>query len=121
MKLSQFADGDLEQVLSYALSPLDLIPDFIPILGLLDDMLLLPLGLWASYKLIPAQVRPAAVAQPGQAQVRQVRQPGQAQVRPASVAQRQQLGATSKSSTKRQQRCFSVERSRTSESVLLCC
>jgi len=97
MKLSQFADGDLEQVLSYALSPLDLIPDFIPILGLLDDMLLLPLGLWASYKLIPAQVRPA------------------------SLAQRQQLGATSKSSTKRQQRCFSVERSRAFESALLCC
>eukprot|EP00775_Hariotina_reticulata_P004748 gene4748-4998_t len=43
-------------VLSYALSPLDLIPDFIPILGILDDMLLLPLGLWISYKLIPAQV-----------------------------------------------------------------
>eukprot|EP00882_Tetradesmus_deserticola_P011361 GHRQ01012019.1.p1 GENE.GHRQ01012019.1~~GHRQ01012019.1.p1 ORF type:complete len:256 (+),score=74.39 GHRQ01012019.1:425-1192(+) len=43
-------------VLAYALSPLDLIPDFIPVLGLLDDMLLLPLGLWASYKLIPAQV-----------------------------------------------------------------
>uniref|UniRef100_A0A383VAP8 DUF1232 domain-containing protein n=1 Tax=Tetradesmus obliquus TaxID=3088 RepID=A0A383VAP8_TETOB len=43
-------------VLAYALSPLDLIPDFIPVLGLLDDMLLLPLGLWVSYKLIPAQV-----------------------------------------------------------------
>lgn len=43
-------------VLAYALSPLDLIPDFIPVLGLLDDMLLLPLGLWASYKLIPKEV-----------------------------------------------------------------
>lgn len=44
-------------VLAYALSPLDLIPDFIPVLGFLDDMLLLPLGLWLSYKLIPAEVR----------------------------------------------------------------
>jgi uncharacterized membrane protein YkvA (DUF1232 family) len=43
-------------VLAYALSPLDLIPDFIPVLGFVDDMLLLPLGLWVSYKLIPAQV-----------------------------------------------------------------
>lgn len=43
-------------VLAYALSPLDLIPDFIPVLGFLDDMLLLPLGLWLSYKLIPAEV-----------------------------------------------------------------
>lgn len=44
-------------VLAYALSPLDLIPDFIPVLGFLDDMLLLPLGLWLSYKMIPVQVR----------------------------------------------------------------
>eukprot|EP00879_Flechtneria_rotunda_P007992 GHRR01008373.1.p1 GENE.GHRR01008373.1~~GHRR01008373.1.p1 ORF type:complete len:276 (+),score=69.37 GHRR01008373.1:132-959(+) len=43
-------------VLAYALSPLDLIPDFIPVLGYLDDMLLLPLGLWLSYKFIPAEV-----------------------------------------------------------------
>jgi hypothetical protein len=43
-------------VLAYALSPLDLIPDFIPVLGFLDDMLLLPLGLWLSFKLIPAEV-----------------------------------------------------------------
>jgi len=43
-------------VLAYALSPIDLIPDFIPVLGFLDDMLLLPLGLWLSVKLIPAQV-----------------------------------------------------------------
>lgn len=44
-------------VLAYALSPLDLIPDFIPVLGYLDDMLLLPLGLWLSCKMIPAEVR----------------------------------------------------------------
>ena len=40
-------------VTAYALSPIDLIPDFIPILGLLDDALLSPLGLWLFVKLLP--------------------------------------------------------------------
>lgn len=43
-------------VAAYALSPLDLIPDPIPILGYLDDLLLLPLGIWLSIKLIPPDV-----------------------------------------------------------------
>ncbi|WP_266204237.1 YkvA family protein [Pontibacter kalidii] len=38
---------------AYAFSPIDLIPDFIPLLGYLDDLLLLPLGIWLSIKLIP--------------------------------------------------------------------
>ena len=33
-------------VVAYALSPIDLIPDFIPVLGYIDDLLLLPLGIW---------------------------------------------------------------------------
>ena len=40
-------------VAAYALSPLDLIPDFIPVLGYLDDLLLVPLGILAVVKLIP--------------------------------------------------------------------
>ena len=40
-------------VLAYALSPIDLIPDFIPVLGLLDDLLLLPLGVWLIVRLSP--------------------------------------------------------------------
>ncbi len=43
-------------VVAYAFSPLDLIPDFIPILGLLDDLLLVPLGLILARKMIPAIV-----------------------------------------------------------------
>ena len=40
-------------VVAYALSPIDLIPDFIPVLGYLDDLIILPLGIWATIKLIP--------------------------------------------------------------------
>ncbi|WP_332811284.1 YkvA family protein [Sphingomonas sp.] len=40
-------------ITAYALSPLDLIPDFIPVLGLLDDALLIPLGLWLFTRMLP--------------------------------------------------------------------
>lgn len=40
----------------YALSPLDLIPDFIPVLGLADDMVILPFLMWLSFKLVPADI-----------------------------------------------------------------
>ena len=43
-------------VVGYALSPIDLIPDFIPVLGYLDDLLLLPLGIALVLKMIPAPV-----------------------------------------------------------------
>ena len=43
-------------ILAYALSPVDLIPDFIPVLGYLDDLLLLPLGIALLIKLIPPDV-----------------------------------------------------------------
>ena len=43
-------------VAAYALSPIDLIPDFIPILGYLDDLLIVPLGLWLVLRWLPPQV-----------------------------------------------------------------
>ena len=43
-------------VVAYAFSPIDLIPDFIPILGYLDDVILVPLGIAATLKMIPKSV-----------------------------------------------------------------
>ncbi len=43
-------------VAGYGLSPIDLIPDFIPVIGYLDDLLLLPLGIWLVIRLIPDEV-----------------------------------------------------------------
>ncbi len=43
-------------VAGYALSPVDLIPDFIPVLGWLDDLILVPAGFWLAVKLIPPDV-----------------------------------------------------------------
>ena len=40
-------------VAAYALSPIDLIPDFIPVLGYLDDLLIVPAGIWLAVRLVP--------------------------------------------------------------------
>lgn len=50
-------------VAAYAFSPIDLIPDVIPVLGLLDDLLLVPMGVWAVLKLAQADVVAEARAQ----------------------------------------------------------
>ena len=42
-------------VAAYAFSPIDLIPDFIPVIGYLDDLILVPLGIWLVVALIPEQ------------------------------------------------------------------
>lgn len=43
-------------VVAYAFSPIDLIPDFVPVLGYLDDLILVPLGAALAIKMIPAEV-----------------------------------------------------------------
>lgn len=49
-------------VAAYALSPLDLVPDFIPVFGLLDDLVIVPLGLMIVLRLLPAEVLVASRA-----------------------------------------------------------
>lgn len=55
-------------IVAYALSPIDLIPDFIPVLGFLDEIVLLPLGIVLVLKMVPIEVmsecRARALAQP---------------------------------------------------------
>lgn len=51
-----YAKGLALIVAGYALSPIDLIPDFIPVLGYLDDVILVPAGVWLAIRLIPADV-----------------------------------------------------------------
>jgi uncharacterized membrane protein YkvA (DUF1232 family) len=43
-------------IVAYALSPIDLIPDFIPILGYVDDLILLPMLIWIAIRLIPNSI-----------------------------------------------------------------
>lgn len=50
-------------VVAYALSPIDLVPDFIPVLGYLDDAILLPGLIWLALRLLPAPVREECHAQ----------------------------------------------------------
>ena len=51
-----FARGLIALVAAYALSPIDLIPDFVPILGYLDDLILVPARIALALRMIPPQV-----------------------------------------------------------------
>lgn len=55
-RMPWFAKALTGLIVAYAMSPIDLIPDFIPLLGYLDDVILLPVGIMLVIKLIPAQV-----------------------------------------------------------------
>lgn len=55
-------------VVAYAASPIDLIPDFIPVLGYLDDLIVVPLGIWLVLRLIPDQVMADARARAAQSE-----------------------------------------------------
>jgi len=63
-------------VVAYALSPIDLIPDFVPVLGYLDDLVLVPLGLVLVLHLIPADVLAEHRAAAGAAAERPVSRAG---------------------------------------------
>jgi uncharacterized membrane protein YkvA (DUF1232 family) len=51
-----YAKGFAALVVAYAFSPIDLIPDFIPVLGYLDDLILVPAGIALALKMIPSEV-----------------------------------------------------------------
>jgi len=55
-RVSWYAKVWVALVVAYALNPLDLVPDFIPILGYLDDLVLVPLGIALALKMIPPEV-----------------------------------------------------------------
>jgi uncharacterized membrane protein YkvA (DUF1232 family) len=63
-----YAKALIIAVVAYALSPVDLIPDFIPVIGYIDDLVLIPSGVFLAKKLIPREVmeeyRTIAVRQP---------------------------------------------------------
>ncbi len=63
-------------VAAYALSPIDLIPDFIPLIGYLDDLIIVPLGIWLVVRLIPDEVMVECRARANEAGQRPVSRTG---------------------------------------------
>ncbi len=63
-------------VAAYALSPIDLIPDFIPVVGYLDDLVIVPLGIWLVVSLIPGEVMAECRARADEAGQRPVSRAG---------------------------------------------
>jgi uncharacterized membrane protein YkvA (DUF1232 family) len=51
-----YAKAFLALVIGYAISPIDLIPDFIPVLGYLDDLIIVPAGIYLAIKMIPKEI-----------------------------------------------------------------
>jgi uncharacterized membrane protein YkvA (DUF1232 family) len=73
-------------IAAYALSPIDLIPDFIPVLGYLDELILLPLGLLLVVRLVPEAVMEEARAAARAAEGRPVSRVGAALIVAAWIA-----------------------------------
>jgi uncharacterized membrane protein YkvA (DUF1232 family) len=63
-----YAKAFLVILLAYIVSPIDLIPDFIPVLGYLDELVIVPVGIFLALKMLPRQVmadcRAKAISQP---------------------------------------------------------
>lgn len=67
-------------VAAYALSPIDLIPDFIPVIGYLDDLIIVPLGIWLVVSLIPDEVMVECRAKANEAAQRPTSRAGMAAI-----------------------------------------
>jgi uncharacterized membrane protein YkvA (DUF1232 family) len=67
-------------VAGYALSPIDLIPDFIPVIGYLDELIILPLGIWLVVSLVPHEVMVECRAKANEAGRRPVSRSGMAAI-----------------------------------------
>lgn len=61
-----YAKAFVAVVVAYAVSPIDLIPDFIPVLGFLDDLVLVPAGIWIAIRMIPPPVLQECRARAGE-------------------------------------------------------
>jgi uncharacterized membrane protein YkvA (DUF1232 family) len=51
-----YAKGLILLIVAYAFSPIDLIPDFVPVLGYVDDLIIIPGGIWLAIRMIPPEV-----------------------------------------------------------------
>jgi uncharacterized membrane protein YkvA (DUF1232 family) len=67
-------------VATYAFSPIDLVPDFVPVLGLLDDLVLIPAGVWLVLRLVPEDVMAELRAEAARRATRPVSRAGAAAV-----------------------------------------
>ncbi|MHB2169740.1 YkvA family protein [Alsobacter sp. R-9] len=65
-------------VAAYALSPIDLIPDAVPVLGLLDDLVIVPLGIWLAVRLVPPSIMAECRAEAARREGRPVSRAGAA-------------------------------------------
>jgi uncharacterized membrane protein YkvA (DUF1232 family) len=63
-------------VAAYALSPIDLIPDFIPVVGYLDDLVIVPLGIWIVVRLVPDDLMQELRAEAGRLEAKPVSRAG---------------------------------------------
>src|SRR5205814_4717917 len=79
-------------VAGYALSPIDLIPDFIPVLGYLDDLIIVPLGIWLVVSLIPHEVMAECRARANEAGQRPTSRAGMTAIILARIAGALTLG-----------------------------
>ena len=73
-----FAKALAAGVAAYALSPIDLIPDAVPVLGLLDDLVIVPLGIWLAIRLVPPSIMAECRAEAARREGRPVSRAGAA-------------------------------------------